>query len=38
MAPNQIYKFSHSKGNINQTERQPMELEKIFANNVTHRS
>ena len=29
MGPNQIYKFLHSKGN-----RQPMEWEKIVANNA----
>ena len=37
MGPNQTYKLLHSKGNRKQTERQPTEWEKIFANSVTNK-
>ena len=37
MGPNQAYKHLHSKGNHKRMKRQPMEWEKIFANDVTYR-
>ena len=35
MGPNQTYKLLHSKGNHKQSERQPMDWEKILANVAT---
>ena len=35
MGPNETSKLLHSKGNHKQDERQPSELEKIFANEST---
>jgi len=34
MGPNQIYKHLHNKGNNNQSENQPIEWEKIFADDT----
>ena len=38
MGPNQTYKLLHSKGNHKQNERQPVEWEKISANDATDKS
>ena len=35
MGPNQTYKLLHSNGNHKTMKRQPMEWEKIVANNAT---
>ena len=35
MGPNQMYKLLHSKETISKAKRQPMDWEKIFANDVT---
>ena len=35
MGPNQTSEFLHSKGNLNNTKRQPAEWEKIFASEST---
>ena len=37
MEPNQTYKLLHSKGNHNKMKRQPMDWEKIFANDATNK-
>ena len=38
MGPNQTYKLLHSKGNIKKTQkRQPIEWEKILANDATNK-
>ncbi len=37
MRPNQTYKLLHSKGNQKKMKRQPMEWEKIVANNATNK-
>ena len=36
MGPNETYKVLHSKGN-HKMKRQPMEWEKVFANNVANK-
>ena len=36
MGPNQTYELLHRKGNHKKMERQPMEWEKIFANDATN--
>ena len=38
MRPNQTYKLLHSKGNQKKMKRQPMEWEKIVANDATNKS
>ena len=37
MGPNQTYKLLHRKETINKMKRQPMEWEKIFANDMTEK-
>ena len=37
MGPNQTYKFLHNNGTHNKMKRQPIEWEKIFADDLTNK-